>query len=126
MHIMRYFWNLYKHGTLFENYRHMSLSRWSDKWRRHFYGMDVKFFLTFNTSGQEITVRKLKIPRPDFGLGLYATRTIGIGEILGCYYRYLIYTDLIKEGHRTKTYGKEVMQVTAETFEKCALSYPRR
>lgn len=48
-----------------------------------FLSMNVKPFLAFYTSAQRITVMKSRIPHPDAGLNLLASRTITKSEIAG-------------------------------------------
>lgn len=114
---MYFFLNVYKDGTLSENFRHIYLFQWPDKWQGRFYDIDVDRLQTLDSSVQGLTKEKSKIPHLDAAIALFASRKIGKCEMDGYYYCSLVYTDLTNERHNTKTYGK-AMKVTAKTFWK--------
>lgn len=116
----------HKDATLFEKYRHIPLFRWTDKWRERFYGMAVQTLLAVATSGQGITAKQSSISHPDFGLGLFAAWTIGTEMVLYFYWGLLVYGQPSKERQKTKTHCGRVMQLTAETFWKCAAELPEK
>lgn len=71
-----------------------------------------------DASTQTITVKKSMILFRGARLGLLAFRKIGKREVVGYYYGSLTYTNLTKEWLSTKAYGKGLMRVFAETFER--------
>lgn len=82
--------------------------------------MYMEMLLALNTSAQGLTVKKSTIPHLRSGLGVFACRAIGKEEMVGHYYGSLVYSDLIKDRHKTKTYGEGMLQVTADIFKTWA------
>lgn len=55
---------------------------------------------------------------------LFSALIVNRRDIVGYYYRFLVYTDPVDGHHNMKKYGEGVMQVTAETFWKWANELP--
>lgn len=55
-----------------------------------------------------------------------ASRATGKDEKVGDNYGPLLYANLTKEGHKTKTYGEAVMQMTAETIRMWTNERPEK
>lgn len=69
-------------------------------------------------SAQGLTVKKSGIPHSDAKIGLFATRTIWKGEVLGDCYGSLVYAYTGTERHQSSMSGERVTQVTSETSWK--------
>lgn len=111
-------------GRLYKNCRHISLSRWTDKWPGRFYSSLMEILLALDFSTQRLTMKMSKNRHSDSGLGLFAARSFEKVEVLGYYYGRLFYTDFTSERQTTKTYGKGVMEVTMDSFLKWVNELP--
>lgn len=116
MHILHFLSNLYKNPTLFEKSRHIPLLRRLNKLPGRFDDKDVDTLLTFDTSGQEKTVKKSKGYHPNAGLILFSFRKIRNGNLVRYYYSLRVCAKLTRKRHETKTYLESVVQRTTKKF----------
>lgn len=68
--------------------------------------------LTLSASAQRISMEKSTMLHPDAGLGLFASRELIEGEVIGYYYGSVVNSNLTKERQTKKAYWKRIMQVT--------------
>lgn len=101
-HIMHFPENTYKDATLFEKYRRILLSQWSNKRRGCSCTMNVGKFLARDRSAQGRTMKKTVILHPPAGLASFVSRTIGKGEGIGCYYGSPVYANMAEEQHKKR------------------------
>lgn len=47
----------------------------------------------------------------------FATKSFGVGQVIGIYYRSLVYMGMSEDNRKTKKYGKIVLVVTKKTFQ---------
>lgn len=114
-HIMESLWNVYKRATFLNIPAQLSL-QYSDKWCGGFYGMDLRTLLGHDTSLRRIKVKKSTIYHSDAVFGFAASPTVCSDEMVGYYYVFLFYANLLKEQHETTNHGKCLTQATVETF----------
>lgn len=58
------------------------------------------------------------IPHKSAGLGYFAVKIFGAGQVIKLYYRSLVYTDFSEKNSTSKTSGKVLIGLTKETFQK--------
>lgn len=78
-----------------------------------------------DTPAQGVTLKTLTTLHPAW-LGLIPSLEIGNDEVFGCYFVFLIYPALTKEGWNTEQYGAGIMQMTIETIQKIGNELPEK
>lgn len=124
-HITRLFLNCFKAQSLFEIGKGVPLSRWPEKWCHRFHTIFSYTLLAVDCSATGVVIEKSKIMQLVAGSGVSATNPFGRGTLLHYCYESLVYKDLYRRQHTTKTYSECIMAVTRDTFETWPNKLPR-
>lgn len=90
----------------------------SEKWRRWLYGSYMERKLALEGQAAEETIKRSLILSPRAGTKVVAARGFGKWDIVKYYCESLMYHNMTRRQHTTKTSGKVMMQVTRETSRK--------
>lgn len=123
VHIIHFLRDVYKDATLFEQCWHKRLLQRSDKWRGRLYAIGEVINSAIDTSTGKARGRSRQFLSLTLAGAVCCLDNCQMG---GCRVQLLV-SDLRSPDltrHKTNTYAKGVMQITAETFRKCANELP--
>ena len=97
------------------------MNRWSAELQGKFDSIDPLELRISEANQLGLILKRSNIKHEKSGMGVFAGRTIKMGEIVGYYYGTLVYHNLFKRKQVTKTYGNGVLAVTTERYRNYAL-----
>ena len=108
----------YFHNFKLYPYRHLSMNRWGINEIQKMNSMDPKALRVIEALKLELVIKPSAIKHPDAGLGVFTTKQVNKGDILGYYYGALVYGNIGVKERLHKRYGTGILSVTSEDFEK--------
>lgn len=102
--------------SLYDQAQKFLTNLWTREWRWRLDMFDVCSLLAVNCGAFGVKTKASNISRDSVGCCTFSDRLFGAGEIEGCYYGTLVYSNLTTEKQVWKTYREYVMFVTAHDF----------
>ena len=99
-------------------FRHLSMNRWGLTQIQRMNNMDPIALRMYEANQYKLVIKKSRINHPHAGVGVFTTKIVKKGELLGYYYGALVYGDIGSKQRLHKRYGTGILSVTSEEFEK--------
>ena len=99
-------------------YRHLSMNRWGLLQIQRMNNMDPIALRMYEANHYNLVIKKSRINHPHAGVGVFTTKVVKKGELLGHYYGALVYGDIGAKQRLHKRYGTGILSVTSQDFEK--------
>ena len=120
-HILKHMSSYFMDYSLLDCCKHIPASMWKNIWRHRLETMDYKHLLSAECSAMGVLVQRSNIKHASAGLGVFADKNLGEGQLVGWYYGSLVYSDLSGLPQKYKTYSEGIMCVTVDDFEKWSM-----
>ena len=117
-HILHFLSSLYSDYSLLRTYKKQAYVKWSASWRNRFNQTDIHQLLSVELAFLQLEMRKSTVPNA--GNGIFTTKSIGKGQLIGYFYGALIYDNLGIGAKRNsnQAIGEGIMAIPVNEFSK--------
>lgn len=107
--------------SLYIRFKHRGVHEWPDEMQAKLQETGELTLRAIDALANGVVVQKSKIKCAFAGLGVFAIRSFGPGDVIGPFYGTLVYHNLLNRGDSRKTYGRGILGVTVDRFKRFAI-----